>query len=165
MSEQLLTVLKFCLLALLYLFFLRVLRAVWTEIDPPKVVTSPAGPTTGRRRSRRSGRAATAVGHRSRSSANAPGRLVVVEPAERSGSSFELGPEETVGRSAGCSIVFDERYVSQVHARFFRRGDTVFVEDLGSTNGTWINGSRAIGQMPVRPADRIQIGNLIMEAR
>ena len=43
MSEQLLTVLKLCLLALLYLFFLRVLRAVWSEVTPPKVATADAG--------------------------------------------------------------------------------------------------------------------------
>lgn len=165
MSEQLLTVLKFCLLALLYLFFLRVLRAVWTEINPPKVVTAPAGSSKKRRGSKRAGRATTSGSPRGRAAANAPSHLVVVEPIERSGLRFELGSEETIGRSAGCSIVFDERYVSQVHARFFRRGDTVFVEDLGSTNGTWINGSRAVGQMPVRLADRIQIGNLIMEAK
>lgn len=89
----------------------------------------------------------------------------MVEPVERAGLNFELGDEETIGRSAGCSIVFDERYVSQVHTRLFQRGGTLFVEDLGSTNGTWINGSRAVGQMPLRQRDRIQIGNLIMEAQ
>lgn len=71
----------------------------------------------------------------------------------------------TVGRSAGCSIVLDEQYVSSVHTRLFARDDQVFVEDLGSTNGTWINGVRAVGQMPVRIGDRVQIGNVILELR
>jgi pSer/pThr/pTyr-binding forkhead associated (FHA) protein len=62
-------------------------------------------------------------------------------------------------------VVFDEQYVSQVHARIFRRDGAVFAEDLGSTNGTWVNGSRAVGQMPARPGDRIQIGNVVMEVR
>lgn len=165
MSEQLLTLLKFCLLALLYLFFLRVLRAVWTEMNPPKVATAPAGSTKKAKGSARSARSGTGGSHRGRSASSVPKQLVVVEPVERAGLSFDLGAEETIGRSAGCSIVFDERYVSQVHTRLFQRGGTLFVEDLGSTNGTWINGSRAVGQMPLRQHDRIQIGNLIMEAR
>ena len=61
--------------------------------------------------------------------------------------------------------MFDEQFVSQVHARMFVRDGGVFVEDLGSTNGTWVNGSRAVGQMPARPGDRIQVGNVVMEVR
>ena len=61
--------------------------------------------------------------------------------------------------------MFDEQYVSQVHSRVFIRDGSVFVEDLGSTNGTWVNGARAVGQMPARPGDRIQIGNVILELR
>lgn len=168
MSEQLLTVLKFCLLALLYLFFLRVLRAVWTEMNPPKVPATTGGATKAAKKprgSRRPARAAGAGHARGRATNGVPSALVVVEPLERSGMRIALGQEETIGRSAGCSIIFDERYVSQVHTRLFQRGGTLFVEDLGSTNGTWINGSRAVGQMPMRTGDRIQIGNLVMEAR
>ena len=55
--------------------------------------------------------------------------------------------------------------MSQVHARIFLRDGSVFVEDLGSTNGTWVNGTRAVGQMPARLGDRIQIGNVVMEVR
>lgn len=166
-----LTILKFCLLALLYLFFLRVLRAVWTEINPPKVATATATPSKAKRQkgaskaSKKTRQASAGGSSKGRASADIPTQLLVVEPLDRAGLRFDLGPEETIGRSAGCSIVFDERYVSQVHARFFRRGNTLFVEDLGSTNGTWINGSRAVGQMPIRHSDRVQIGNLVLEAQ
>ncbi|HPU40542.1 MAG TPA: FHA domain-containing protein [Microthrixaceae bacterium] len=164
MPEQLLTVLKLCLLALLYLFFLRVLRAVWTEVNPPKAVaTPPAPPTgTGSARSRRSAARSTA---RARRKEVVPTRLVVVEPGARAGVEYALGPDMTVGRAQGCNLVFDEQYVSQVHTRIFSRDGSVFVEDLGSTNGTWVNGSRAVGQMPARLGDRIQIGNVVMEVR
>lgn len=164
MPEQLLTVLKLCLLALLYLFFLRVLRAVWTEVNPPKVATTPpaAPAATGSTRSRRS---TTRTPGRSRRKEVVPTRLVVVEPVARQGTEFALGPDMTVGRAAGCNLVFDEQYVSQVHTRIFSRDGSVFVEDLGSTNGTWVNGSRAVGQMPARLGDRIQIGNVVMEVR
>jgi len=154
----LLTVLKLCLLALLYLFFLRVLRAVWTEVNPPKTAPAAepvagAAPVAKVRSSRARRKLATAT------------RIVVVEPPARQGAEFALGPELTVGRAPGCSMVFDEQFVSQVHARMFVRDGGVFVEDLGSTNGTWVNGSRVVGQMPARPGDRIQVGNVVMEVR
>ena len=62
-------------------------------------------------------------------------------------------------------MVLDEQYVCQQHAKFFVRGGSAFVEDLGSTNGTWVNGERATGQRPVRPGDQIQIGNVVLEVR
>lgn len=165
MSEQLLTVLKLCLLALLYLFFLRVLRAVWTEVNPPRhaVEAVAAAPPKGKRGA---ARAAKQRAPRPRRGAPvAPSKLVTVEPVDRAGGEYPLGEELTVGRAAGCSIVLDEQYVSQVHARIFIRDGSVFVEDLGSTNGTWVNGSRAVGQMPARPGDRVQVGNVVMEVR
>ncbi len=162
MPEQLLTVLKFCLLALLYLFFLRVLRAIWSEVSPRPasvvdagaVAAAPAGPGAKAPRSTRKVRRNAT-----------PSELVVVEPAVRAGARAALGPDLTVGRAAGCSLVFDERYVSQVHARIFVRDGSVFVEDLGSTNGTWVNGARVVGQMPARLGDRIRVGNVGMEVR
>ncbi|MEZ5311420.1 MAG: FHA domain-containing protein [Microthrixaceae bacterium] len=175
MSEQLLTILKFCLLALLYLFFLRVLRAVWTEINPPKVAAETPTPSARSGRAPKGERAKSdkqkkapkpvASNKGSRRPSGVPSRLMIIEPVAQAGGHYVLGPETTVGRSPGCSIVLDEQYVSQVHARFFVRGDTLFVEDLGSTNGTWVNGSRAVGQMPVRVGNHVQIGNLIMEAQ
>lgn len=166
MSEQLLTVLKLCLLALLYLFFLRVLRAVWSEVTPPKVATADAG---GGRRAKgkapKAPKAKAAKPAKARRGASVPTRLVIVEPAARAGAEFALGPELTVGRAGGCSIVLDEQYVSQVHCRIFIRDGSVFAEDLGSTNGTWVNGTRAVGQMPARLGDRIQVGNVVMEVR
>lgn len=165
MSEQLLTVLKLCLLALLYLFFLRVLRAVWTEVNPPR---QPADAATGRRAARVDAKQRTPKVKPARARRGAPAtptRLVVVEPTARAGAEFALGEELTVGRAAGCSIVLDEQYVSQVHSRVFVRDGSLFVEDLGSTNGTWVNGSRAVGQMPARPGDRVQVGNVVMEVR
>jgi pSer/pThr/pTyr-binding forkhead associated (FHA) protein len=159
MPEQLLTVLKICLLVLLYLFFLRVLRAVWAEVTPPKVATDApnqaAAPLVVIPKPSRAARKAAVN----------PTKLSVIEPADRAGTDFAIGPEITIGRSAGCSIVLDEQYVSQVHTRVFVREGQAFVEDLGSTNGTWLNGVRAVGQMPARLGDRVQIGNVILELR
>lgn len=171
MPEELLTILKLCLLALLWLFFLRVLRAVWTEVDPPRPAAAPATGSvpavtpTGRAAKAQRSKASKRPARSSRRRPTGASRLVVVEPAARVGTEYLLDGELTVGRAPGCSIVFDEQYVSQVHARIFTREGSVFTEDLGSTNGTWVNGARAVGQMPVRPGDRIQIGNVVMEVR
>ena len=159
MPEQLLTILKLCLLALLYLFFLRVLRAVWAEVTPPKLAAEQAAVPA----------AATAAPRpkaaRSPKKGAVPTKLIVIEPAGRAGGEYSIGDEVTLGRAPGCSIVLDEQFVSQVHSRVFQRDNSVFVEDLGSTNGTWINGIRAVGQMHARPGDRVQIGNVVLEFR
>ena len=148
-SEQLLTILKLCLLVLLYLFFLRVLRAVWTEIKGPK----PMEPSVRRARkdSRRVARRSTGA------------QLAVLEPAEQRGRTFPLGDELTVGRAAGCQVTLDDTYASQIHARVYNREGQLFVEDLGSTNGTYLNRKKVQGPMVMQRGDKLQVGNTVME--
>lgn len=157
-SDQLLLVLKLCLLALLYLFFFRVVRAVWTEVRPAPPVptgmpvgTAPPVPTKKRRREDR-------TGPRTR-------ELVVVEPIEAAGRAFPLIGEMSIGRAAGCQITLDDTYASQIHARVFSRDNQWQVEDLGSTNGTWLNRHKVSGAMVIKPGDVLQIGNTVMELR
>ena len=149
MSEQLLTILKLCLLVLLYLFFLRVLRAVWAEVRAPKKVE--AVPRRAKRETRRATRKA------------APIQLAVVEPAAQQGRTFPLGQEVTVGRAAGCQVTLDDTYASQIHARLFARDGQLFVEDLGSTNGTYLNRKKVQGPMVMQRGDKLQVGNTVME--
>ncbi len=156
MSEQLLTILKLCLLALLYLFFFRVLRAVWTEIKGPKIAV-PARKV--RRDARRAAKPATAR----RSGRRAAGKLSVVEPAAQKGRTFPLAEELTVGRAAGCQVTLDDTYASQIHARVFTRDGQLFVEDLGSTNGTYLNRKKVQGPMVMKRGDQLQVGNTVME--
>ncbi|MFM7063812.1 MAG: FHA domain-containing protein [Actinomycetes bacterium] len=166
MPEQLLTILKLCLLALLYLFFLRVLRAVWTEVNPPKLPAADgaappvAAPTSAPRMPK-----APKVPNTRKKAPAVPTVLVATAPPGRAGSQWSLAQELVAGRHAGCNVVLDEQYVSQQHAKFFVRSGAAFVEDLGSTNGTWVNGERATGQRPVRPGDQVQIGNVVLEVR
>lgn len=150
MPEPLLNVLKICLLILLYLFFFRVLRAVWAEVNLAKAT---AAPPTGTRRTAR----------RTRSRERTPPKLKVLEPAEMAGQVFALGDELTVGRAAGCQITLDDTYASQLHARIFTRDDQLFVEDLGSTNGTYLNRRKVAAPMVVSRGDQIQIGSTVME--
>ena len=150
MPEPLLDVLKLCLLALLYLFFLRVMRAVWTEVTPPRAASQGA-PTTRVRRDRRP---------RGR-----PSQLVIVEPAETRGRAFPVGDELTVGRAAGCHITLEDNYVSQLHARVFTRDGQVMVEDLGSTNGTYLNRTKVTAPVAVKRGDRLKVGMTVLEVR
>jgi len=151
-SEQLLNVFKICLLIVLYLFFLRVLRAVWAELKEPKPAVaaspSPVGPAP----------APVAP-------AKPPARahLVVVAPEEQRGRAYELLDELTVGRAAGCHIALEDRFVSQLHARMFRRDEQSFIEDLGSTNGTFLNDEKVTSPAMLKKGDLVRIGNFVME--
>ena len=152
MPENLLGLLKLCLLALLYLFFLRVLWAVWAEVRGPKAAKTANG----------NGKVRTP---RLRSRAGPATRLVVDKPSTQKGTSFEIGPEVTVGRAAGCHIALpDDTFVSQLHARVFERSGQVYVEDLGSTNGTYVNGHRVSAPTPMHKGDSLQVGSTILEA-
>ena len=166
MPESLLRILQFLLLLLLYLFFFRVLRAVWAEVANPREL-SPAAPT-------RAGAATapTAGGRRERpgpAPKGRPSRLKVVEPADRKGQAFDLAEELTVGRAAGCQVKVDDTYASQLHARIFQRDGQLFVEDLGSTNGTYLNrrGTQAkekvAGPLALKLGDRLMIGKTVLE--
>ena len=76
-----------------------------------------------------------------------------------------LGDELTVGRGGGCGIVLgDDTFVSQVHARLYRRGGDVFLEDLGSRNGTFVNGQPIGAATRLRRGDQVQFGQTIGEA-
>ena len=159
MPEPLLNVLKICLLVLLYLFFFRVLRAVWAEVHLAGQAAGGAG-MSGRRARRAGGDAAP---RRGRARERTPPKLKVVQPAELAGTVYPLGDELTVGRAAGCQITLDDTYASQLHARIFMRDGQLYVEDLGSTNGTYLNRRKVSAPMVVSQGDQIQIGSTVME--
>ena len=155
MPEPLLAVLKLLCLALLYLFFIRVLRAVWAELRPPAPAPPPPAPAPARRRDPApTGRRRKGAGH-----------LVIVAPTDQRGRSFELNGELTVGRAAGCQVALEDNYVSQLHARVFAREGTVWVEDLGSTNGTYLNDQRVSAPLAVRRGDQLKVGSTILELK
>jgi pSer/pThr/pTyr-binding forkhead associated (FHA) protein len=68
-----------------------------------------------------------------------------------------------VGRAAGCQITLDDDYASQLHARIFRRDGTLYIEDLGSTNGTYLNTRKVSAPMALKRGDRLKIGATVME--
>ena len=72
------------------------------------------------------------------------------------GLAFELGRESLVGRSADCEFRIDEPKVSRKHARIVLDGADVMLEDLGSTNGTFLNGQRVAGRTVLKDGDRVR---------
>ncbi len=73
--------------------------------------------------------------------------------------------EMTIGRAAGCQISLDDTYISQLHARVSPSDTGVVVEDLGSTNGTYLNRQRVTTPIIGANGDRIQLGGIVLEVR
>jgi pSer/pThr/pTyr-binding forkhead associated (FHA) protein len=91
------------------------------------------------------------------------GRLVVVaspagEPA--AGTTLPLDAITTLGRDVNNAVVVDDEFVSAEHAVLTFRGRTWYVEDLDSTNGTFVNGSPVDGVAPLGYGDEIQLGQV-----
>lgn len=148
MPDSLLGILKLCALALLYLFFFRVLRAVWAEVAPSRV--APRTPAPARR----------APVRRGRSGGDA---LVILEPRDQKGQRHAVAEEVTIGRAAGCSISLTDNFASQLHARVFQRDGRLHVEDLGSTNGTYVNGQKVTAPLPLKRGDQVKVGATVFE--
>jgi FHA domain len=150
-SEPILTFLKFCLLAVLYLFLARVVWIVARELrgtpaPAPRAVPLPAEPDAARTRGRKSW------------------RLVLLEPTAEAGAAFPVDGEATLGRGGGCTVplAFDT-FVSQVHARAFDRDGTLWIEDLGSRNGTFVNGEQVHEPTQIGKGARVQVGETVLE--
>jgi pSer/pThr/pTyr-binding forkhead associated (FHA) protein len=145
---SLLQVLNDCLLLLMLLFFFRVLRAVWVQVNPPALVpVASAGPAAAR----------------PAASSSKGLRLRILEPEPLRGQAFDLSDEVTLGRSQGCGVYIADTAVSQLHARLFRQNNTLWIEDLGSTNGTWVNRTKVTAPVALKRGDRVAVGGTILE--
>lgn len=153
MSDALLTLLKWCLLALVYLFFFRVLQATWFGSTTNVTVRTVAKPRSGRSQ-RRQEVVSPAVSH-----------LVVLEPPDLAGRQFSISGDTTIGRAAGCQISLDDTYISQLHARVSPSDSGMLIEDLGSTNGTYVNRERVTAPVIGGAGDLVQLGGIVMEIR
>src|SRR6187200_3063456 len=144
-SDQALDILKLVLLGLLYLFFARVLWAVWSEVrrsdQRPTVVNGPHDEYASTVAAKHPRPRKPAKGRR-----GAVARLVVIEPKARRGTAYAVGGDVTIGRDPGSTIrIDDDTYISQHHAKVYVVEGQAMVEDLGSTNGSFYNGNRLQG--------------------
>ncbi len=172
MTDQVLNILKFALLGLLYLFFARVLWAVWSEVRTPKQGTAPVAPGyqraggTPAHAPRPRQAPATQPGRVQKGRSGRVGRLVILEPRARRGTTIAMRGEITLGRDPSCTITIDDdTFISQLHLRMYDFEGQPMLEDLGSTNGTFHNGSKIVGAKLMHPGDRIQVGTTVIEAQ
>lgn len=173
MSDQVLDILKLALLALLYLFFARVLWAVWSEVRQPtshRMMAPPAQPAP-----QPGGASAATLGRRTpkppKGRKGQVSRLVIIEPKHRKGTAFAVTQAGvTIGRDPGNTILIEgDTFVSGHHAKVNAIPDAagvrVVVDDLGSKNGTFVNGIRVSAQQTIATGDRIQVGFTVLEAQ
>ncbi len=155
-NQNLLRALEVFVVALMWLFFLRVIRAVVVEVRPPRArraavaeaVMPPAGGS------------GSSGGRRDKGPRY---RLRVVEPETARGSVYDIAEQVTLGRAAGCGVKVEDAYTSSLHARLFRSGGQLWVEDLGSTNGTWVNAERLSAPIKLGKGDLVQVGGTVFE--
>src|SRR5690349_5138496 len=75
------------------------------------------------------------------------------------GSAYDLSDGALLGRGEQADIVLEDSFASSRHARLVPHGDVIVLEDLGSTNGTYLNDEPLRGPQPLHPGDRIRIGD------
>jgi len=164
MTSSVLDILKLVLLVMLYLFFARVMFAVWSEVRQPanargvveQPQVMPAAPLPVERRDLKP----------TKGRGTMPGRLVVLEPKTMRGTAYSIAGVIGIGREADNTIaITDDTYLSGHHAKVSAAEGRVIVDDLASRNGTYLNGTRITEPRTVKIGDRIQIGYTVFEAQ
>ncbi|WP_040162308.1 FHA domain-containing protein FhaB/FipA [Nigerium massiliense] len=153
MSELVVLALKFAFLALLWLFVLFAGNVIRTDLFGKRVpASSVASPEPVRKdRERRPTRAERKL----------PQVLRITRGAQ-AGLTLPLNDSLRIGRSEDCQLILDDEYVSTRHARVFRTDHGYAVEDLGSTNGTYLNDARVTNAMAFGLGDTLRIGRTLM---
>jgi pSer/pThr/pTyr-binding forkhead associated (FHA) protein len=149
-----LSVLKFALLALLYFFIYRAVRSVALDLSgrrPAPRDAPRAKPAKAATKSSRPGRLPTS--------------LVVHAPEARKPRTFKLSGVLEIGRAESCQVRLEDTYASQHHAKLSQHDGAWVVEDLGSTNGTFVNDHRVQARVEVRAGDVVRIGKTVLELR
>lgn len=153
MSELTLTLIKLGYLALLWMFVLSSVSVIRSDMFGERVDTPRGG-----------GKPAKAP-KPARPRRGAPTRLVISEGAN-AGVSVPLdGGPILLGRGSDATIRLDDDYVSTRHARFVPHGDEWYVEDLGSTNGTYIGSQRITAPVAVPMGVQVRVGKTIAELK
>ena len=153
MSDTVLGILKVGWLVVLYLFILRIVFVVAKELKGTPAASSHALSS-----------ATAAAEQPSRASSSARWSLVVHQPEALRGTTLAMQQEITIGRGGGCAIALaGDTFVSTVHARVAPRGSDLWIEDLGSTNGTYVNAAQITEPRKLKRGDRISIGSSEIE--
>ncbi|MCH7668806.1 MAG: FHA domain-containing protein [Acidobacteria bacterium] len=137
MPALFLSILKLIFLALVYLFIWQIARSIGAHVGP---------------------------GQRSRKT-KAADELTVIRSETMAGQTIRIGAGIVIGRSDEADLVIDDTYASEFHVRIGQHQNKVLLTDLGSTNGTYVNGRRVTVPTSLRKGDTVQIGKTIFEVR
>jgi hypothetical protein len=153
-DEPLAVALKFGFLAVLYLFLLWVARSAMRDLarNQGPAAAEPAEPPGPQRRRRESALPDLRAGVE-------PRLEIVAAMGHQPGTAFDIGAGATLGRSDHAEILVDDPFASSAHARIFPRGEYMYLEDMGSTNGTYLNGRQVRSAERLKVADVIRIGD------
>jgi len=157
MNELSLTIIRVAFLAVLWLFVIAAIGVVRTDLL--------GGPSTTARRGKaqapRQGRSARPP----RAGRGSP-RVLMVTAGALKGTSLDLAQQQiTLGRANDATLVLNDDYASSRHARIFQQDGQWIVEDLGSTNGTYLDRQKVTRPMPVPMGVPIRIGKTVLELR
>jgi pSer/pThr/pTyr-binding forkhead associated (FHA) protein len=164
MSELTVTLLRLGYLVLLWAFVLSAIGVLRRDLYGTRIVNRrrPGGrpapaPAAG------ATPAAPAAPEKPRGRRGGPTRLVVTEGPLR-GTTLPLATSAVlIGRAPSCTLVLDDDYSSSRHARVFPEDGQWLVEDMGSTNGTFLDEQPVTAAMPVRAGSQIRIGQSVLE--
>ncbi|UTT66169.1 FHA domain-containing protein [Janibacter sp. CX7] len=165
MSELTVTVLRLGLLVLLWVFVLSVASVLRTDLFGTRVVNRRPAPP--KKAARRGAKGAAPVSETPRPPRNprTPTHLVLTT-GPLTGTSLPLRESGVlIGRNPECALVLDDEFASGRHARIIRGEDGWYVEDLGSTNGTFLGQYRVGDPVPVETGTSIRIGRTVIELR
>ena len=150
MDPVLVAVLKYGFLAMLFLFVYFSMRTVAAGLRPPAEAAQGIAEPKGRTKRPKG--------------SNAPA-VVIVRTDEKRAGSFRLVSSMQIGRAETCEINPKDDYLSQFHARLFPRDGAWFVEDMGSTNGTFLNDIKVSGPLEVHAGDDVRLGRTVLQLR
>ncbi len=137
MPDVILALLRLIFLALIYLFVWQVARGIATHLG-----------IHADRKGRRRGT-----------------KVVMVRSETQAGLDFTVTDATVLGRSSEADIVLDDPYASEFHLRLVAQEGGLTLHDLGSTNGTYLNGRRVTAPSELRRGDAVQVGKTVMEVR
>lgn len=136
MPDIILALLRIIFLGLIYLFVWQVARAIGSHLG------------ISLRRPRREGT-----------------RLLMVKSDTQQGMEIDVPDARVLGRSSEADILLDDPYASEFHMRLVAQDTGLVLHDLGSTNGTYVNGRRVTAPTTLRRGDSVQVGKTVMEVR
>jgi hypothetical protein len=134
--DIILALLRIIFLGLVYLFVWQVARAIGSHLGISV------------RRKRKEGR-----------------RVLFVRSESQQGVEFEVNDVVVLGRSDETDVVLDDPYASEFHMRLVSQENGIMLHDLGSTNGTYVNGRRVSAPTELKRGDTIQVGKTVMEIK